>query len=182
MERSVERAKKRTVGNPFDAGNEQGPQVDAEQRDKILELIASGKHDGAKLVHGGARHGDRGYFVQPTVFANVEDNMRIAQEEIFGPVQSIFRFSKAEEMIERANNSMYGLAASLFTKDLDKAMHFSSAIRAGTVWVNCYDALDAQSPFGGFKMSGTGRELGEYGLHNYTEVKTVSIAVPQKNS
>jgi len=182
VERSAERAKKRTIGNPFDPANEQGPQVDADQRDKILELIDSGKKQGASLVAGGAKHGDKGYFVQPTVFANVQDDMRIAQEEIFGPVQQILRFSSDAEVMERANNSMYGLAASLFTKDLDKAMHFSSALRAGTVWINTYDNLEAQSPFGGFKMSGTGRELGEYGLHNYTEVKTVTIAVPQKNS
>jgi len=180
--KSVARAKNRTVGDPFDTNNEQGPQIDEEQMNKILSLIDSGKKDGAKLLTGGGRVGNNGYFIQPTVFADVKDNMKIAEEEIFGPVMQIFKFNTMEELLDRANNTIYGLAAAVFTKDLDKAMHVSQGIRAGTIWVNCYDVLMAQAPFGGFKMSGNGRELGEYGLQAYSEIKTVTIKVPQKNS
>ncbi len=134
VERSVEAAKARRVGDPFDSKTEQGPQIDEEQFTKILGLIDSGKKEGAKLLIGGARHGDRGYFIQPTIFADVKDNMRIAQEEIFGPVKQIFKFKTTEELIERANKTIYGLAAAVFTKDLERALYVSSAIRAGTVW------------------------------------------------
>ncbi|PNF20742.1 Aldehyde dehydrogenase, mitochondrial [Cryptotermes secundus] len=182
VERSAALAKTRTIGNPFDHSVEQGPQVDEEQMTKILHLIDSGKKQGAKLVAGGSRHGDKGYFVQPTVFADVKDDMTIAKEEIFGPVQQILRFKTLDEIIERANNTEYGLAAAVFTKDIDKAIHLVQGIRAGTVWVNCYNVLGSQTPFGGFKMSGNGRELGEYGLEAYTEVKSVIVKIPQKNS
>lgn len=151
---------------------------------KILELIESGKREGAKLVAGGNRHtelGD-GYYIQPTVFADVEDNMRICREEIFGPVQQLIRFKTIDEAIERANQSDYGLAAAVFTKDLDKANHLIQGLRAGTVWVNTYNAFGAQVPFGGYKMSGFGRENSEYALQNYTEVKSVIVKVAQKNS
>jgi len=183
VERSAERAKKRTVGNPFDLNNEQGPQVDQEQLTKILSLIDSGKKEGAKLVAGGKRYeGLPGYFVEPTVFADVKDNMTIAREEIFGPVQQLIRFKNLDEVIERANNTDYGLAAAVFTKDIDKANYVVQGLRAGTVWVNAYNVLGAQAPFGGYKMSGHGRENGEYGLQNYTEVKSVIVKIPQKNS
>lgn len=183
VERSVERAKKRTVGNPFDAKNEQGPQVDKDQLEKILGLIDSGKKQGAKLLTGGKRVKDLpGYYVEPTVFGDVKDDMRIAQEEIFGPVQQLIRFKNLDEVIERANNSDYGLAAAVMTKDIDKANYIIQGLRAGTVWVNTYNAFGAQVPFGGYKLSGHGRENGEYGLANYTEVKSVIVKVPQKNS
>ncbi|OQR71772.1 aldehyde dehydrogenase, partial [Tropilaelaps mercedesae] len=182
VERSVALAKERKVGDPFNAETTQGPQVDKQQMNQILELIDSGKKDGARLLTGGSRVGDKGYFVAPTVFADVQDNMRIAREEIFGPVMQIMRFQNIDELIDRANNTNYGLAAAIFTKDLERAMYMSNALQAGTVWVNCYDALAAQAPFGGYKMSGLGRELGEYGLQAYTEVKTVCIKVEQKNS
>uniref|UniRef100_K7F3M2 aldehyde dehydrogenase (NAD(+)) n=1 Tax=Pelodiscus sinensis TaxID=13735 RepID=K7F3M2_PELSI len=182
IERSVERAKSRVVGNPFDFQTEQGPQVDEEQFKKILGYISTGKQEGAKLLCGGNPAADRGYFIQPTIFGDVQDNMTIATEEIFGPVMQLLKFKTIEEVIERANNSKYGLAAAVFTKDLDKANYVSQALRAGTVWVNCYDVFGAQAPFGGYKASGNGRELGEYGLEAYTEVKTVTIKVPQKNS
>jgi len=115
-------------------------------------------------------------------FADVKDHMRIATEEIFGPVQQLLRFDSVDELIERANNTVYGLAASIMTKDLDKVLYLTSALRAGTVWVNCHNALSSQAPFGGFKQSGIGRELGEYALEAYSEVKTVTIAMPKKNS
>ncbi|XP_031551904.1 aldehyde dehydrogenase, mitochondrial-like [Actinia tenebrosa] len=182
VEKSVKRALNRTVGNPFDLNNEQGPQVDKEQLDKILNLIESGKNEGAKLEVGGGRHGDKGYFVQPTVFSGVQDDMTVAKEEIFGPVMQILKFKDTDDIIRRANKSIYGLAGSIITKDLERAMMLSNSLRVGTVWVNCYDALSAQAPFGGYKMSGSGRELGEYGLEQYSEVKTVTIKLPQKNS
>jgi aldehyde dehydrogenase (NAD+) len=175
VERSAARARKRTVGDPFDSGTEQGPQVDQAQFDKVMGYIDAGKRQGAKLVCGGNRVGDRGYFIEPTVFADVQDNMTIAQEEIFGPVQSIIKFRSIEEVVDRANNTMYGLAAAVWTRDIGKAHAIANNVRAGTVWVNCYDVFDAAAPFGGFKQSGMGRELGEYGLQQYTEVKTVTV-------
>ncbi|XP_078083458.1 aldehyde dehydrogenase, mitochondrial-like [Mustelus asterias] len=182
VEQSVERAKLRTVGDPFDSKNEQGPQVDEEQFNKILGYISSGKKEGAKLLCGGGVAADRGYFIQPTVFGDVKDEMIIAREEIFGPVMQILKFKTMEEVIERANDTMYGLAAAVFTNDINKANYVSQGLRAGTVWVNCYDVFGAQAPFGGYKASGTGRELGEYGLEAYTEVKTVTVKIFQKNS
>ena len=177
VERSADRARRRTVGDPFDANTEQGPQVDDAQFDKVMSYIASGKEQGAKLVCGGARVGDRGYFIEPTVFADVRDEMKIAQEEIFGPVLSIIPFDTLDEVIERGNKTMYGLAAAVWTSDITKATSIANGLRAGTVWVNCYDVFDAAAPFGGFKQSGLGRELGEYGLQQYTEVKTVTMAL-----
>lgn len=182
VRKSVERAKKTEVGDPFCAGTKQGPQVDKEQFDKIITLIESGLKEGAKLECGGKRHGDKGYFIEPTIFSNVQDDMRIAKEEIFGPVMQIMKFSTLDEVIERGNATQYGLAAAVFTNNLENAFYLTHSLRAGTVWVNCYDVLESQAPFGGFKMSGSGRELGEYGLQQYSEVKTVTIKVPQKNS
>jgi len=127
---------------------------------------------------GGKRHGTKGYFVEPTVFADVQDNMTIAKEEIFGPVMSILKFKDADEVIQRANASNYGLGAGLITKSVDNAIKISNGLRAGTIYVNCYDAFDASAPFGGFKDSGIGRELGEAGLRNYLESKTVIIKRP----
>lgn len=180
--KSAERANKRTVGNPFDANIEQGPQIDKEQYDRILRLIGTGKQQGAKLVAGGEAHSDKGFFIKPTVFADVHDSMTIAREEIFGPVQQILKFSDLNEVIERANDSEYGLAAAVFTKDIDKANYITQGLRAGTVWVNAYNILGAQAPFGGYKSSGHGREMGPYGIEPYTEVKNVIVKIPQKNS
>merc|ERR1719474_14636 len=182
VEASVERAKKRTVGNPFDANNEQGPQVDEEQMNKILGYVDIGKQQGAKLLTGGARYGDRGYFVQPTVFGDVSDDMKICQEEIFGPVQAIQKVKNMDDAIARANKNNYGLAAAVFSQDIGKTIYVSNSLRAGTVWVNTYNTFSMAAPFGGYKESGIGRELGEYGLENYTEVKTVTMKIPKKNS
>ncbi|XP_058850681.1 aldehyde dehydrogenase, mitochondrial-like isoform X2 [Acipenser ruthenus] len=180
VERSVERAKKRVVGDPFSLQTEQGPQVDEAQFKKVLGYISAGKRDGAKLMCGGGVAADRGYFIQPTIFGEVKDNMTIAREEIFGPVMQILKFKTLEEVIERGNDTQYGLAAAVFTRDIDKAHYISAALRAGTVWVNCYNVCGVQAPFGGYKASGNGREFGEYGLEAYTEVKTVTIKVPAK--
>src|SRR3984885_7680660 len=173
VEKSGARARRRTVGDPFDPATEQGPQVGQSQFDKVMGYIESGRNEGAKLVCGGERVGDRGDFVQPTVFADVQDNMKIAEEEIFGPVMSVIPFKSVDEVITRANRTDYGLAAAVWTRDIKKAHAISNGVRAGTVWVNCYNVLDTRAPFGGFKQSGIGRELGEYGLPQYTEVKTV---------
>ncbi len=175
VDRSAARAKARVVGDPFDAKTEQGPQVDDVQFEKVMGYIESGKQEGARLVAGGERAGDRGYFVQPTVFADVRDNMKIAEEEIFGPVMSIIKFRDIDEVTDRANKTMYGLAGAVWTRDISKALAIANNVRAGTMWVNCYDVFDAAAPFGGFKQSGIGRELGEYGLQQYTEVKTVTV-------
>ncbi|KAI4457736.1 aldehyde dehydrogenase-related [Holotrichia oblita] len=182
VERSVERAKKRTVGDPFDLKTEQGPQIDDIQVNRILGLIKTGINEGASLMTGGDRISGKGCFVQPTVFANVKDNHTIAKEEIFGPVQQLMKFDSLEEVIERANRTNYGLAAGIYSKDIDKIHYLSQGIRAGTIWVNTYNVIGCQGPFGGFKDSGLGRECGEYGLSQYTEVKNVITAVRQKNS
>jgi aldehyde dehydrogenase (NAD+) len=175
VERSATRARRRTVGDPFDPATEQGPQVDQDQYNKVMRYIESGKKEGARLVCGGGSVGDRGYFIQPTVFADVKDDMTIAREEIFGPVMSIIKFRDIGDVVQRANRTEYGLAAAVWTRDIGKAHAIADNVRAGTVWINCYDVFDAAAPFGGFKQSGMGRELGEYGLQQYTEVKTVTV-------
>ncbi|MBD2446829.1 aldehyde dehydrogenase family protein [Nostoc sp. FACHB-152] len=173
--KSVEKARQRVVGDPFDPNTKQGPQVDKDQFDKVMSYIESGMREGANLLCGGHQVGDRGFFIEPTVFADVNNDMKIAQEEIFGPVMSIIKFKDIDEVIHLANTTMYGLAAGVWTKDITKAYAIANNVRAGTVWVNCYHVFDAAAPFGGFKQSGMGRELGEYCLEHYTEVKTVTI-------
>lgn len=177
VRRSVETSKARKVGDQW-GDADQGSQIDGEQMNKILGFIEQGKKEGAKLLTGGNRVGNKGFFVESTVFADVQDEMTIAKEEIFGPVMSIMKFKDIDEVIARANNSNYGLGAGVVTKDLNKALKISNALRAGTVYVNCYDVFDANTPFGGYKDSGIGRELGEYGLHNYLETKTVVMKRP----
>lgn len=177
VQKMVAKAKSRKVGDPFDASTEQGPQVSDEQYQKVMSYIESGRRAGAKVLCGGGRVGDRGYFIEPTVFDNVSDDMQIAKEEIFGPVMSIIPFKDIDEVVKRANATTYGLAAAVWTRDITKAHAIANRVRAGTVWVNCFDVFDAAAPFGGFKQSGIGRELGEYGLANYTEVKTVTVRI-----
>jgi aldehyde dehydrogenase (NAD+) len=173
--RLAEKAKKRRVGDPLDNETEQGPQVSQEQLDKILGYVKIGQDQGAKLITGGRRVGDKGYFVEPTIFDQVRDDMTVAKDEIFGPVVSVLPFKGIDEVIQRGNQTFYGLAAAIWTKDLDKAHLFAKEIKAGTVWVNCYHVVDTTTPFGGFKMSGVGRENGEAALEHYTETKTVTI-------
>ncbi len=177
VSRLAEKAKGRRVGNQLDEKTEQGPQVSQEQLDKILGYVELGQQQGAKLVAGGKRVGDKGFFVEPTIFDNVTDDMAIAKDEIFGPVVSVLSFKDADDMIERANTTQYGLAAAVWTKNIDKAHWYAKNVKAGTVWVNCYHIVDVTTPFGGFKMSGQGRENGEAALEHYTETKTVTIAL-----
>ncbi|XP_014219209.1 retinal dehydrogenase 1-like [Copidosoma floridanum] len=177
----VEAASKVKVGSAFEPGVFQGPQVDEKGFQKVLSLIEAGKKEGAKCEIGGKRHGKVGYFVEPTVFTNVTDDMRIAKEEIFGPVQSILKFDTLEEVIKRANDTMYGLSAGVFTENLTTALQFSKAVRAGTVWVNEWGIVHPQTPFGGYKMSGLGRELGLDSLDDFMETKTISINLPSNH-
>ena len=171
----VELSRNRRVGDPFDPATEQGPQVDRAQFEKIMSYIEKGQEEGAVCVTGGQRVGDRGFFVEPTVFTGVHDKMAIARDEIFGPVLSVLRFSDIDELVRRANATPFGLAAAVWTRDVSKAHILAERLRAGTVWVNCYDVFDAAAPFGGFKQSGFGRELGQRGLDSYLEDKTVTV-------
>ncbi|KAF5746614.1 aldehyde dehydrogenase family 2 member B7 mitochondrial-like [Tripterygium wilfordii] len=173
VEKAKALAMKRTVGDPFKQGIEQGPQIDSEQFEKIMKYIRSGIDNGATLETGGERFGNKGFYVKPTVFSNVQDDMLIAKDEIFGPVQSILKFKDLNEVIRRANATNYGLAAGVFTQDIDTANTLMRALRVGTVWINCFDVFDAAIPFGGYKMSGIGREKGIYSLSNYLQVKAV---------
>jgi aldehyde dehydrogenase (NAD+) len=171
----AELAKKRKIGDPLDPTTEQGPQVSQEQMDKVLGYVDLGTKQGAKVVTGGKRVGAKGYFVEPTIFDNVKDDMAIAKDEIFGPVVSVLGFKDINEMIKRANDTTYGLAAAVWTKNIDKAHLYAREVKAGTIWVNCYHIVDSSTPFGGFKQSGQGRENGEAVLDHYTELKTVTI-------
>jgi aldehyde dehydrogenase (NAD+) len=179
VKRLADKAKGRKLGDPLDPSTEQGPQVSQEQMDKILGYVDLGQKQGAKLLTGGKRHGQNGFFVEPTLFDGVKDEMAIATDEIFGPVVTILPFKGVDEVIQRANNTYYGLAAAIWTKDIDKAHRYAREVRAGTVWVNCYHVVDTTTPFGGFKMSGQGRENGEAALEHYTELKTVTIKLGQ---
>ena len=176
VDRLVRRARSQKVGDPFDPATTQGPQVTREQQQRVLGYIEAGKSEGAKLHCGGGKPDLPGYYVEPTVFSGVRDDMKIAREEIFGPVMNILPFKSIEEVIERGNRTHFGLAAAVWTRDIKKAHRMARSLRAGTVWINCYDVFDAAAPFGGYKMSGIGRELGEYALQLYTEVKSVIIA------
>jgi aldehyde dehydrogenase (NAD+) len=158
-----------------------GPQVDKIQYDKILNYIESGKQEGAKVMLGGEKLSGGGYFVQPTIFADVQDHMKIAKEEIFGPVMQIMKFKTLEEAITRANDTIYGLAAGICTRDVGTALKVAHDLDAGTVWINCYDNFDMACPFGGYKQSGWGREKGEYALENYTSVKCVMVPMDCKH-
>eukprot|EP00877_Chromochloris_zofingiensis_P013807 jgi/Chrzof1/8680/Cz03g20090.t1 len=172
VHKSTELAAKRRVGDPF-GDVDQGPQVDEAQFKKILNYISIGQQEGASLKTGGDRHGGEGYFVQPTVFSDVKDHMRIAREEIFGPVQCIMKWKTTDEVIQRANDTAFGLASGIFSKDVNTINTLTRGLKAGTVWVNCFNVFDSAVPFGGYKDSGVGREKGEYALHDYTQIKAV---------
>jgi len=177
-----EAAESRVVGDVFTEGVQQGPQIDDTQFKKILGYIEEGKKEGAKLVTGGTKIGDKGFFIKPAVFSDVTDNMKIAKEEIFGPVQCLIKFKTVDEVIERANATQYGLAAGVVTKDINIALKVATNVRAGSIWVNCWDPCTPQTPFGGYKQSGFGKELGEDALKEYYQIKAVVIKTEQKNS
>ncbi|KAJ4186812.1 aldehyde dehydrogenase (NAD(P)(+)) ald5 [Fusarium falciforme] len=175
LEAFKKRAQQNKVGDPFQEETFQGPQVSKLQYDRVMSYIDSGKAEGATVVTGGSRHGEKGYFIQPTIFSDVRPDMKIMQEEIFGPVCSIAKFKDEEEALQMAHDTTYGLAAAVHTQDLTTAIRMSNALQAGTVWVNCFNLLHHALPFGGFKESGIGRELGEAALANYTQNKSVAI-------
>jgi len=175
IKRFKARAEKNVVGDPFAKDTFQGPQVSQVQFDRIMNYIKEGKEGGATVEVGGNRKGDKGYFIEPTIFSNVTEDMKIVREEIFGPVCTISKFKTKEEVIKAGNSTTYGLAAAIHTKNLNTAIEVSHALKAGTVWVNTYNTLHHQLPFGGYKESGIGRELGEDALANYTQTKTVNI-------
>ena len=166
-------AKKIKLGPGMDPGTQMGPLVSDEQMARVTSYIQSGLSEGAKAVAGGNRHGDEGYFVEPTVLVNTNENMKCVKEEIFGPVVAAIPFDNPDDLVERANNNPYGLAAAVWTKDISKAHQIAHDMRAGTVWVNCYNIFDAAMPFGGYKESGWGREMGHDALELYTETKAV---------
>lgn len=176
IEKFAQKARQRRLGNPLDNQTEQGSQIDKIQFEKIMRYIAIGKEEGAHCVAGGVRYGETGYFIEPTVFSEVTDQMTIAKEEIFGPVAAVLSFETLEEVIVRANASPFGLAGAVWTKNLDIAHTMAQRVKSGTIWINCYNVVDPAAPFGGFKGSGTGRELGEQSLDLYTETKTVTMA------
>ncbi|KAL4390874.1 hypothetical protein AHAS_Ahas03G0188700 [Arachis hypogaea] len=177
----VEKAKACVVGDPFDPKTNQGPQADKNQFDKILSYIEHGKKEGATLLTGGKSIGTKGYFIEPTIFSHVKEEMRITQDEIFGPVMTLMKFKTIEEAIKRGNNTRYGLAAGIVTKNIDTANTMSRSIRAGIVWINCYSILESDIPFGGYKMSGFGgKDLGLNALHKYLQLK--SVVTPIYNS
>ncbi|CAM4022850.1 aldehyde dehydrogenase family protein [Mesobacillus zeae] len=165
------------LGPGMDKDTEMGPLVSEKQLQRVLSYIEKGKAEGARLAAGGEKAFSKGYFVKPTVFADVTDDMVIAQEEIFGPVAAVLSFDTVEEVIDRANNTPYGLAAGVWTKDIRKAHQISNKLKAGTVWINDYNLEDPAAAFGGYKQSGIGREMGSYALNNYTEVKSVWVNI-----
>ncbi len=163
------------VGSGFDANNHMGPLVSQEQFDRVTGYMQDGLASGAEALAGGGRSGDRGYFVQPTVLVNTSADMRVVKEEIFGPVVTAMPFSDVDEIAHIANNTNYGLAAGIWTRDISKAHRLANRLRAGTVWINCYNIFDAALPFGGYKESGWGREMGKEALNNYLETKAVCM-------
>ncbi|KAJ3567217.1 hypothetical protein NP233_g6504 [Leucocoprinus birnbaumii] len=171
----TEKAKKIKLGDPFGEAIDQGPQVSQIQYDRIMDYINSGKSEGATTHLGGDRFGTEGYFINPTIFTDTKPDMRIVKEEIFGPVGVVIKFTDEADVIKQANDTTYGLAASVFSQDINRALDTAHKLQAGTAWVNCANQLHANIPFGGFKQSGIGRELGEYALANYTSVKAVHV-------
>ncbi|HWR13654.1 MAG TPA: betaine-aldehyde dehydrogenase [Terriglobales bacterium] len=180
VEKLIERTKKLRPGDPFDPKTRLGAIVSEKQMQTVMSYIEAGKKDGAQVLAGGNRVsvGDaNGYFIEPTIFGGVKNDMRIAQEEIFGPVLATLTFDDVDEVAALANQNVYGLAAAIWTKDIKRAHALSKRLRAGTVWINTYGLMDAALPFGGYKQSGFGRELGIHAVEHYTELKTVWLSL-----
>ncbi|KAM6495245.1 aldehyde dehydrogenase [Amanita muscaria] len=177
LHKMTEIAKKRggAAGDPFHANTQHGPQISKVQFDRVMGYIQAGKEEGATLHTGGNQIGTEGYFIHPTIFTNVKPEMKIVREEIFGPVAVIIKFKDEAEVIELANNTTYGLACSVLSQNIGRAHRVAHAIEAGTIWVNMTLGINPGVPFGGYKMSGIGRELGKYGLDTYTQVKAVHV-------
>jgi aldehyde dehydrogenase (NAD+) len=185
LERFKAKAEKIRVGDPMDKATQMGPQVSAEQLDRIKGYVDIAKGEGATVFAGGARPQleDKfkgGYFFQPTIFSEVKNEMRVAQEEIFGPVTSVITFTDEDDLIRQANETIYGLSAGIWTKDITRAHRFAKAVKAGVVWINTYNMFNAASPFGGYKQSGYGREMGKHALEMYTQVKSVWVDLSGK--
>jgi len=170
----AEIAKSIKLGSGMEAGTQMGPLVSEEQLTRVSGYLESGKAEGATALAGGGRFGDRGYFIEPTVLINTHGNMKVVREEIFGPVLVAAPFTDLDEIAAQANDSEYGLGAGIWTKDISKAHALAKKLRAGTVWINCYNVFDAALPFGGYKQSRWGREMGHEVLEAYTEVKAVT--------
>lgn len=154
-----------------------GALVSKTQMDRVLDYVEIGKREGAVPILPGGRAGTRGYFVKPTIFDSADQSMKIAQEEIFGPVLTVLTFETTDELVEKANSTIYGLAAAIWTRDIAKAHRLAGELQAGTVWINAYNMLSPESPFGGYKQSGYGRELGRHGIDLYTQVKSVWVSL-----
>jgi acyl-CoA reductase-like NAD-dependent aldehyde dehydrogenase len=177
--RLVARAKQITIGDPTDFDTDMGPVVSAEQRDRILRYIEVGKQEGATVAFGGGvPQGDgfeKGYWVEPTILVDVTNDMRIAQEEVFGPVLAVIRYADDDDAVRIANDTEYGLAAAVWSTDNERALDVARRIRAGTVWINDHHMISCEAPFGGYKQSGVGRELGPHALDAYTETKHIHL-------
>ncbi|MBC1286350.1 aldehyde dehydrogenase family protein [Listeria booriae] len=171
----VTQAKQIKQGPGLDSETTMGPLVSKKQQERVLNYIALGQSEGATVLTGGSAPFEKGYFVEPTILTDVTDDMTIAKEEIFGPVVAVLPFDTVDEVITRSNATDYGLAAGIWTENVRTAHSVAEKLKAGTVWINCYNAFDAASPFGGYKESGIGREMGSYALNNYTEVKSIWV-------